>query len=239
MTPENSNPSHRILIIDDNEAIRQDFCKILMKNRASGDDLEDLESELFGSEPQAVVSVEFEIDCASQGKEGLAMIQKAISEDRPYALAFVDGRMPPGWDGIETISHLWKESPELQVVLCTAYADYSWQEIHSVLGETGNLLILKKPFDNMEVLQLAHALTRKWELNNEIQGRLNQLAFYDSLTGLPNRSLFTDRFTQVLHNASRCKHKVALLFMDLDNFKRINDTLGNSLGDEMLKEMSR
>jgi DNA-binding NarL/FixJ family response regulator len=75
-------------------------------------------------------------------------------------LAFVDGRMPPGWDGIETIRHLWQECPDIQVVLCTAYSDYSWQDIRRVLGESDSLLILKKPFDNVEVLQLSHALTR-------------------------------------------------------------------------------
>ena len=83
--------------------------------------------------------------------------------------------MPPGWDGIETIRRLWQESPNLQVVLCTAYADYSWQEIHQVLGDTDNLLILKKPFDNVEVLQLTHALTRKWELNRQVQGQIDYL----------------------------------------------------------------
>ncbi len=87
------------------------------------------------------------------------MVEQALEENQPYAMAFVDSRMPPGMDGIETIQELWKKDPELQVVLCTAYADYSWQDIRNILGETDNLLILKKPFDNMEVLQMAHALS--------------------------------------------------------------------------------
>lgn len=238
MKPSDANPSHRILVIDDNAAIHEDFRKILMKPDPGGDSLRDMESLLFGAETRSVASAAFEIDCASQGREGLEMVRRAQASGRPYALVFVDGRMPPGWDGIETISHLWRECPELQVVLCTAYADYSWQEIRRVLGESDSFLILKKPFDNVEVLQLAHALTRKWELNREVQGRLNQLAFYDSLTSLPNRALFIDRLTQALDNASRYHHKGALLFIDLDNFKRINDTLGHSIGDEMLKVMS-
>ena len=168
-------PAGRILIIDDNAAIHEDFRKILMRPQALDEDLLDMESALFGSEIQTRTSAFFEIDSAFQGREGLALLQKAQAEGRPYALAFVDGRMPPGWDGIETIHHLWQNCPDLQVVLCTAYADYSWPEICRVLGETDNLLILKKPFDDVEVLQLAYALTRKWELNREVQDRILNL----------------------------------------------------------------
>jgi signal transduction histidine kinase len=82
----------------------------------------------------------------------------------PYALAFVDVRMPPGWDGIETIRNLWQADPYLQVVLCTAHSDYTWNQIRDHLGQSERLLILKKPFDNLEVRQLANALTEKWNL---------------------------------------------------------------------------
>jgi diguanylate cyclase (GGDEF)-like protein len=146
--------------------------------------------------------------------------------------------MPPGWDGIETIRSLWQESPDLQVILCTAYTDYSWQDIRRIFGERDNLLFLRKPFDTIEVLQLTHALSRKWEMNHEIQGRLNQLAFYDNLTGLPNRTLFLERLTQTIVQASRYQRKAGLLFIDLDNFKRVNDTLGHSLGDMLLKAVA-
>jgi diguanylate cyclase len=235
MKPYDNNLIHRILVIDDNTSIHEDFRKILLKPAASNNNLQNMESALFGSEAQAPLSAAFEIDYATQGKEGLDMVVQAQTEGRPYALAFVDGRMPPGWDGIETISHLWEASPDLQAVLCTAYADYSWQEIRRVLGESDSMLILKKPFDNVEVLQLAHALTRKWGLNREIKGRLNQLAFYDSLTGLPNRSLFLDRLSRAVEQARRYDQTSALLFIDMDNFKRINDTLGHGIGDDLLR----
>ena len=174
ITPKNS-PSHRILVIDDNSAIHEDFRKILLKKDVRHNSLQEMESTLFGLAPQTMAQTFFEIDCASQGKEGLALVEQAQAAGRPYALAFVDGRMPPGWDGIETIRHLLQVNPDLQVVLCTAYADYSWEEIRNVLGESDSLLILKKPFENIEVLQIAHALTRKWDLNRELQGRINNL----------------------------------------------------------------
>src|SRR3989339_20192 len=175
MMPGNAVPVVRILVIDDNAAIHEDFRKILMKPQALDDRLLDMEATLFGAEIQTEKRGFFEIDSAFQGRDGLALVQKALSKGHPYALAFVDGRMPPGWDGIETIHHLWQECPDLQVVLCTAYADYSWQEICRVLGETDNLLILKKPFDDVEVLQIAYALARKWELNREVRSRIDNL----------------------------------------------------------------
>lgn len=175
MIDNKRTPVKRVLVIDDNASIHEDFVKILIKKQPLDDTFLDMESQLFGAEDQNKIVASFEIDSAFQGKEGLDLIKKAKAEGRPYAMAFVDGRMPPGWDGIETIKHLWKECPDLQIVLCTAYSDHSWQEIFRVLGKTDNLLILKKPFDNVEVLQMAHSLTRKWELAREVQYRIENL----------------------------------------------------------------
>ncbi|MGL1932860.1 MAG: EAL domain-containing protein [Desulfotalea sp.] len=238
MKLSNIDQKYRILVIDDNVAIHEDFRKILMKPTRKNSELEVMETLLFGTKtPELNISM-FQIDCVSQGQEGVEMAKRAEEDGCPYSLAFVDGRMPPGWDGIETINHLWNVCPNLQVVLCTAYADYSWPEIRAVLGESDSLLILKKPFDNVEVLQLAHALTRKWELNREVMGRLNQLSYFDHLTGLPNRITFIDLLSQAIESGRRYQHKGALLFIDLDNFKRINDTLGHNVGDELIKKMA-
>ncbi len=164
--------NHRILIVDDNPSIHEDIRKILI-----GDDDNDLlsdESFLFDTSVPAPVT-QFEIDSAYQGQEGLAQVQSKLAAGKPYAMAFVDVRMPPGWDGIETIIRLWQADPTLQVVICTAYSDYSWNEIHQKLGQSENLLILRKPFDHLEVIQLAHALTRKWLVSHEAQTKLQDL----------------------------------------------------------------
>ena len=169
------NPNPRILITDDNPAIHEDFRKILCP-KIPKSEVDDLEASLFGSRLATPETSTFEMDSAYQGQEALSKVQQAVAEKHPYAMAFVDGRMPPGWDGVETIEQLWKTDPYLQVVICTAYADYSWDEIVKRLGQSDGLVILKKPFDEIEVLQLTHALTKKWTANLQARSSRESLA---------------------------------------------------------------
>lgn len=167
--------NRRILLIDDNPAILEDFRKIL--EPASVDqELLDAEAAFFGEVASASLDLQVEIDSADQGQEGLEKVIAAQAENRPYAMAFVDMRMPPGWDGLTTIEQLWEADPDLQVVICTAYSDNSWSDICERLGETDQLLILKKPFDNVEVCQLALALTKKWSLQRQARLKQSELA---------------------------------------------------------------
>lgn len=367
----------RIIVIDDNPAIHIDFIKILSTSATS--DFEALSKKMFGSEHESFSLPKFQIDTASQGQEGVESIKKSLSEGKPYSLAFVDIRMPPGWDGIETIKRIWQLDKDIQIVICTAYSDYSWEETISHLGKTDNLLILKKPFDNVSVRQLACALTRKWQLlqdtrkftlslkkqvdhktvslqkslslvkatlessdegivvvnqenkiidfnskfvsmwdipsdiletrdlntlftfmhdqlidsnefhnslknmhdsedivridsikfkngqifdcysqpqkvNSEIVGRVlnfrditqrskfeKELQFqatHDTLTGLPNRVLLFEKMREAIKESERNNTRFAIMFLDLDRFKLINDSLSHASGDELLKTAS-
>jgi signal transduction histidine kinase/PleD family two-component response regulator/HPt (histidine-containing phosphotransfer) domain-containing protein len=167
--------NNRILIIDDNPAIHEDIRKILSGPSEVNEALADAKALLFEESLEADGKADFEIDSAFQGEEGLRKVREAFAAGRPYALAFVDVRMPPGWDGVETITRIWRDYPELQVVICTAYSDYTWEEMIRQIGKSDSLLILKKPFDNIEVLQMADALTEKWRLAQQARAQLRDL----------------------------------------------------------------
>jgi CheY-like chemotaxis protein len=174
MSAPNPQSNRRILIIDDNRAIHEAFCKILYpasKNR----ELEDAESALFGNEAEKPVTLDFEVVSTYQGEEGLAAVVESLQTNQPFAMAFVDVRMPPGIDGIQTTLGLWDIDPDLQVVICTAYSDYSFDEMLRTLGATDRLLVLKKPFDVIEVLQLCSTLTEKWRLSRAAEDRIEKL----------------------------------------------------------------
>lgn len=372
--------TYRVLVIDDNKTIHEDFRKVL-SHRSHSSNIKSVKESVFGANNSHVEEIflpSFEIDTASQGEEGLSYVEKSLEERKPYSLMFVDIRMPPGWDGVETIHRIWKIDPEIQTVICTAYSDYSRDEIVKKLGHTDRLLILKKPFDNIEVLQFALSLTEKWKLeqaakqqviilnklvkkktkevmtslsitkailesiiegilvvnnkgeiincnqklidiwklpedwldkkkfsiflkyinemvidngitrsdervkgdlddeiyyeiklknnailecysiphriNNTIIGRvmsfhvvterrniesqLQHLATFDTLTELPNRILLIERIRQAIIDSQRSGKFFAILFIDIDRFKNINDTLGHSIGDGLLTEIA-
>ncbi len=253
--------NRRLLIIDDNPAIHHDFRKVLCSHAkdSAQEVLATLEADIFGGLTPAAACPIFEIDSAHQGQEGVAMAREALIEGRPYAVAFVDMRMPPGWDGLKTIEQLWEADPDVQVVIFSAYTDYDWTEVIDRLGHSDKLLVLRKPAEPIEILQCATALGRKWENDRLVKdqvGRLEEvitvrtrgleaanrqlrhLATHDGLTGLPNRVLLDDRLTQAMAHADRDKRTFALLVCDLDRFKLINDSLGHRAGDALLREVA-
>ena len=169
-----SEKNLRLLVVDDNRAIHGDFRKIFAHDHGV-DQASAMEAALFGGAVEPRLVKRFELDSAYQGKDALEMVRRALAAGRPYAMAFMDVRMPPGWDGIETTERIWAIDPELQIVVCTAYSDYSWDQMSAKLGQSDKLVILKKPFDNIEALQLATALTEKWNLARRAEFQIGQL----------------------------------------------------------------
>ena len=251
--------SRRVLVVDDNAAIHEDFRKILGGNTESSAELLAAERLLLGEAAPGVARPAFEIDTALQGQEGVARVRHALEEERPYAMAFIDMRMPPGWDGLETILRLWELDPHVQVVICSAHSDYDWTEVVARLDHSDKLLVIKKPFEPIEVLQCANALTRKWDnertlrrqvehLEHVVEARtqgleaankqLRHLASHDALTGLPNRVLLDDRLSQAVAHAEQDGHSFGVAMFDLDRFKVVNDSLGHRAGDALIKEVA-
>ncbi|MDH4153064.1 MAG: hypothetical protein OEV01_04705 [Nitrospira sp.] len=175
MTIDRDATNRRILIIDDNVSIHEDFRKILSPPIESGA-LDQARAALFGEAPTIPTHVRFDLEFATQGREGFGLVQTAHQKGMPYAAAFVDMRMPPGWDGLETIEHLWYVDPEIQIVICSAYSDHPWEDVSRRIGDTDKLLILMKPFNSIEVVQMANALTKKWNLARAVKQQIDGLA---------------------------------------------------------------
>lgn len=178
--------SIRILLIDDNPGIHKDFEAIFAKiSDEKRGRLHELFHKITGVDSLHVADGKgngqlpkknFQLDSAFQSEEACLRVHQALFENRPYAIAFVDVRMPPGADGIQTIRKIWEIDPDIQIVICTAYSDRSWEEIFRLLNPKDNLLILKKPFDLSEVLQMAHTMSEKWKTSRTLREANRRLA---------------------------------------------------------------
>jgi CheY-like chemotaxis protein len=161
----------RILVIDDNQAIHDDFRKVLDPEAAPSPALRQAAAALFDRDVPPSTRPSYEIDTVLRGQDGVELVRKAMEEGRPYAMAYVDMRMPNGWNGLETTRRLWQIAPGLRVVLCTAFSDFSWNEIREELRHSDRFLILKKPFDNIEVEQLTLSLSVQAAMEAEAASR--------------------------------------------------------------------
>lgn len=194
----------RILLVDDNEAIHEDIESILSINKNNSDmELRQMEDDLFGAatvaEPDVLAETLYEIDHAYQGEEAIRMVDEAVEEGDPYSLIFMDVRLPPGMNGIEAIQKIWEKHPYTEIVICTAYRDYSWDQIVRNLGHTDTLLFMKKPFDVTALKQTALTLTTKWNLRQET------IAYTDNLE--QEVAVRTEELQELVREHKRLKDK--------------------------------
>lgn len=160
----------KILVIDDESSVLAAYEQILsardkdiqgLKKQAS-----ELESELFGSSAEEKFRARecYELTTASQGEQGYEKVRAALQENQPFALVFIDVRMPPGWDGLQTAKEIRNLDERIEIVIVTAYSDRAREEFVEQVKRSDKLLYLKKPFDPEEIRQLALSLTTKWDL---------------------------------------------------------------------------
>lgn len=269
---QQNQPVHRILAIDDEPSIHEAYRSILRADTGASSALDAMDEAIFGTKAADVAAdvaagrsepgpdLNLVLHSAMQGQDGYDMLLSAMARNEPYSVAIVDMRMPPGWDGVETVRNLWKVDPELEVVICSAYSDHPWTSIARELGNPSKLLLLRKPFESAEVWQLVRSLVHKrlsetalqrslvaLEVTNqrlcaEIEARKSAegKTLFDSLTGLPNRMLLHRQLTQAMDRLKRDPEAgYAVVFIDLDHFKEVNDSFGHDVGDALLVEVGR
>ncbi|RPI42707.1 MAG: response regulator, partial [Bacteroidetes bacterium] len=172
--------NRKILVTDDQPEVVEDYIRILKSRSSSGDALDALERDLFGDTSGdnagcRIPGIRYDVTTASQGEEAISRVKQALDEDDPFAVAFLDIRMPPGIDGVHAAREIRRMDPDIHIVFVTAYSDFSHTEILKLMDSTDKYLFLRKPFDADEIRQLALALSEKWHLDKMVNERNREL----------------------------------------------------------------
>jgi diguanylate cyclase (GGDEF)-like protein len=239
----------RILIVDDEPAMHDSYRRCFAP--AGGSDagtLSDMAAELFGDDDATAEAATFDFVHVNQGLDAVAEVEAATAQGAPFAVAFIDIRMPPGIDGKETAARIRALDPDINLVIVTGYSDFSPIEISKAAGPADKIFYIAKPFEVAEVVQTATALTHRWQVDRELaeaieklkeqavelaanESKALHLATHDSLTDAPNRLAFI----KALAEKGRAGTMFATALIDLDRFKLVNDTLGHLAGDELIR----
>jgi len=229
----------RVLVVDDEAEIRDAYRQILLDSDVAQEmaGFRELRSRLFKKSPSegartrtAARSVVFDTVFCDQAEAGVAAVREGLARNEPFAVVFLDVRMPPGKDGVWAATQIRELDPAVEIIICTAYSDADPCEIGGMVPPEDKLSYLQKPFHPHEVRQMSIALASKWRAER----RIVRLAYFDTLTGLPNREQSRNRLAGALQAAKENGRLLAVLYLDLDNFKRVNDTLGHAVGDQLL-----
>jgi diguanylate cyclase (GGDEF)-like protein len=233
-------PPIRVLVVDDEADLRDAYRQVLLETDV-GKDLaafKDLRARLFTpgdaappGRPLPEHRSTFDPVFCDGAVAAVAAVRAALAAAQPFAVAFLDVRMPPGPDGVWAAMRIREIDPAIEIVVCTAYSDTDPGEIGHYVQPEDKLSYLQKPFHPHEVRQMAISLASKWRAER----RIVKLAYFDALTGLPNREQSRSRLESAIRAARQGGACFAVLYLDLDNFKRVNDTLGHAVGDELLR----
>jgi len=235
---DKKRPPIRVLIADDEAEVRDAYRQILFEADMSSETavFHNLRERLFSKPPEQLAKNLSPSDTAfapvfcGGAEAAVAAVREALAADDPFAVAFLDMRMPPGPDGVWAAARIRELDPAIEIVVCTAYSDVDPRDIGAMVPPEEKLSYLQKPFHPHEIRQMTISLASKWRSEH----RIVKLAYFDALTGLPNREQSRNRLNTALAAAKQHQRMLAVLYLDLDKLKRVNDTLGHAVGDELL-----
>ncbi|NJD31140.1 MAG: EAL domain-containing protein [Gammaproteobacteria bacterium] len=234
----------RVLVVDDEQPVLDAYRQVLGAQAPNPDRaaIDQLRTRLFvaGGNPALMSKMPpesplFDAVFCNGAEAAVEAVRAACAADRPFAVAFLDMRMPPGPDGIWTAQRIREIDKQVELVFCTAYSDVDPADIGRRVPPADKLFYLQKPFHPHEIRQMALALGEKRSNSDQ---RITELSEFDGLTGLPNRARILQLLKESVESARRNGHMLAVLYVDLDNFRRINDVLGHIVGDELIRRVA-
>ena len=221
----------RVLIADDEADVRDAYRQILTEADMSGETavFHNLRSRLFARPPAVAPrsiggNTTFAPVFCEGAEAAVKAVRDAIAADSPFAVAFLDMRMPPGPDGVWAAARIRELDPAIELVLCTAYSDVDPAHIGTLVPPEEKLSYLQKPFHPHEIRQMTISLASKWRAEH----RIVKLAYFDPLTGLPNREQSRNRLASAVNLAKEHNRALAVLYLDLDNLDRKSTRLNSS-----------
>lgn len=255
MTPDETS-SNRVLVVDDDVQLIGEYLRCLGEDFEPANattTLSDLEKVLFGDDTNEKGAARFEVHSRNRGEAAVAAVEEAVRAGKPYSIAFLDIRMPPGIDGIEAARRIRALDPNVNIVIVTGSLSPEPENLGKEIPPADRIFFFKKPFHAVECRQLAAALCGKWHAdlalrhaNDVLEQRvwerteaLHKLAYFDPVTGLPNKLRLTDEFDRAIHDVNGSGRETLLVLLDIERFSFLNETMGYDSGTELLKAIGR
>jgi len=243
--------TNRILVVDDDAMLIGEYLRCLgsdFEPDAATSTLSDLEKVLFGEETDEKGAAKFDVQSRNQGNAAVETVRDAVKVGNPFAIVFLDIRMPPGIDGIEAARQIRKLDPNVNIVIVTGSFSPEPENLGKEIPPADRIFFFKKPFHAVECRQLAAALCGKWHAdlalrraNDVLEQRvwdrteaLHKLAYYDPTTGLPNRLKVLDELQVLMDVDAAQSCSTATILLDLERFSFLNETMGYEAGTELL-----